>query len=333
MASVADVLHGRGVFMRAIFAGTPDFAVPTLRAMLKAGHEVALVITQPDRPAGRGRKLGPTPVKTCAIENAVPVLQPKSINAPESVAVIRHLEPDVLVTEAFGQKLLAEVLSVPKLGGFNVHASLLPRYRGAAPINWAILNGEDRTGVSIIRMGREIDAGEILEQESLPIEPDWTAGDLAGALSGIGARLMVRVLSEVEFNAANAVEQDGSLASFAPKLTKADGLIPWRKTARAVHNHIRGMTPWPGAFTFCADGRTGKRLRLAVLKSAVAEETGQSAEPGAVISVTDEGLVTACGEGSVLVTELRPAGRRGMSAAEFARGHMSDVPMRFTSDE
>ena len=214
-----------------------------------------------------------------------------------------------------------------------MHASLLPQYRGAAPINWAVINGESASGISIIRMANEIDAGEIFEQEQVAIEPEWPAGDLSAALAPVGARLMVRVLSEVEFGAARTVEQDGSLATLAPKLTKNDGRVPWGKCAEDVHHHIRGMTPGPGAFTFGADGRTGKRLRLAVLKSVVAEGDDPPAEAGTVVRASDDGLIVACGEGHVVITEVKPAGKRAMSAAEFACGHMGDASMRFTSDE
>jgi len=319
--------------MRIVFAGTPEFSVVTLRALLDAEHDVALVITQPDRRAGRGRKLKASAAKTAAVERQVPVFQPPGVNAPEAVALVRHLEPDVMVVQAFGQKLSSEMLSVPEFGCCNVHASLLPAYRGAAPVNWALINGEERTGVTIIRMSERIDAGGILGQQVVEVAPDWTAGELARVLAEVGARLMLHVLHQLERGTAHALEQDPSKVSQAPRLTKRDGLIPWRKRARDVHNHIRGMTPWPGAFTFPTEGRTGRALRLLVLESWVARETGTEDEPGTVLSIDETGLVVACGEGSVRIAQVKPAGGRAMSAAAFAHGRGVACGMRFTDHE
>jgi len=318
--------------MRVIFIGTPEFAVPTLREVLRAGHEVALVITQPDRTSGRGRRLSAPPVKTFAVSHAVPVLQVEDVNAHESLAVLRRLEPDVIVVAAFGQKLAPHLLEIPKLGCLNVHASLLPRYRGAAPVNRVILEGDDETGVTVIRMDEGLDTGDMLGRERVSIDPAWTAGDLSAVLAETGATLLVRVLSQVEFGAAEPAAQDASGASVAPMLRKRDGCIPWTRPAREVHNHIRGMTPWPGAFTFCVDGRSGRRLRLTVLASAVVDASGTRGEAGTVLETTDRGLVTACGTGSVLIREVKPAGGRAMSGVDFARGHAGALPLRFTSD-
>ena len=319
--------------MRIVFAGTPEFSVVTLRALLDAEHDVALVITQPDRRAGRGRKLKASPAKAAAVERQVPVFQLPEVNAAECVALARHLEPDVMVVQAFGQKLSSEMLSVPEFGCCNVHASLLPAYRGAAPVNWALINGEERTGVTIIRMNERIDAGEILSQQVVEVAPDWTAGELARVLSEVGARLMLHVLHQLEAGTARALEQDPSKVSRAPRLTKRDGLIPWQKPAREVHNHIRGMTPWPGAFTFPTEGRMGRTLRLSVLKSSVARETGTEGEPGTVLSIDETGLLVACGVGSLRIVEVKPAGGRGMSAEAFARGHVVETGTRFTDHE
>ncbi len=252
--------------MRVIFAGTPEFAAPTLRALAAAGHDPALVVTQPDRPAGRGRTLQPSAVKQVALELRLNVFQPESINSPESAGLIRYLSPDAMVVQAFGQKLSPEVLALPRLGCFNMHASLLPAYRGAAPINHVILNGEAETGVTIIRMSERIDAGEVLAQQALAIDPGWTAGDLSVALAPLGAELMVRTLADVESGRAKGVRQTTKGVHFAPKLGKKDGVIGWQKTASEVRNHVRGMTPWPGAFTFILDERKGHPLRVAVLK-------------------------------------------------------------------
>lgn len=319
--------------MRIVFAGTPEFSVPTLEALLRARHDVVLVITQPDRGAGRGRRLQSSPVKTFAAARGLPVFQPDDVNGPETLEVIRQLRCDAVVVQAFGQWLAPELLAMPRLGCFNVHASLLPAYRGAAPVNWAVVNGEETSGVTVIRMNERIDTGEMLARREVAVDPDWTAGELARELAGVGAELLVRTLAEVEAGRARPVAQDASKASRAPKLTKRDGLIPWHKSARDVHNHIRGMTPWPGAFTFFTDTRTNRTLRLAVLRSSLPGVSGTPAEPGTILSVGGEDVDVACGEGALRLTEVKPAGGRAMSAGDFARGHDVTSMMRFTGDE
>ena len=316
--------------MRIVFAGTPEFATPTLRGLVEAGHEVVLVVTQPDRRAGRGRALQAPAVKQLALDLQLNVVQPETINRPESVKLLHAVAPDALIVQAFGQKLSPEVLSLPRLGCFNVHASLLPAYRGAAPINHAILRGEAQTGVTIIRMAERIDAGEVLAQQTLSIDPEWNAGDLTAALAPLGAQLMVRTLRDVESGCATAAPQDLSKVSQAPKLEKDDGLIAWSKSAREVHNHVRGMTPWPGAFTFVVDGRSGARRRVAVIKTAaMATVPASPTSPGTVASATRDGLAVACGSGSVRIERVKPAGSREMSADEFARGHGMKAGSRF----
>lgn len=321
--------------MKIVFAGTPEFSVPTLRRLVEDGHELALVLTQPDRPSGRGRHLHPSAVKTFAIEHHLPVLQPEDINLPESVGAVRYVAPDVMVVKAFGQKLSPEMLSVPRLGCLNVHASLLPAYRGAAPINHAILRGEDQTGVTIIRMNERIDAGEVLAQKVVRIEPEWTAGNLSDALSAAGAELMTITLQQVESGAAKPIPQDVSKVSKAPRLEKDDGLIPWHKSARDVHNHIRGMTPWPGAFTFlpvASRDDVPRTVRVTVLKGSVAAGS-PGAAPGTVTASDRTGVVVACGEGAVRLERVKPSGGREMPAGDFARGHAVVPGMRFVSHE
>jgi methionyl-tRNA formyltransferase len=316
--------------MKLVFAGTPEFAAPTLRALVGAGHEVALVVTQPDRPAGRGRAMEIPAVKRVALELHLSVLQPESINLPEVLGAMRYLAPDAMVVEAFGQKLSPEVLALPRLGCFNVHASLLPAYRGAAPINHAILNGETRTGVTIIRMAERIDAGEVLAQQELAIDLDWNAGDLSDALSPIGAQLMVRSLAEVESGRAKGVPQGRKTHPTAPKLWKKDGEMWFQRGVPVEHNHVRGMTPWPGAFTFTRDGRTGRELRLVVLRTSVASDADAgSAAPGTVVASDHRGLVVACTPGCLRLERVKPAGSHEMSADEFARGHGIKVGSRF----
>jgi len=319
--------------MRIVFAGTPGISVPTLEGCLDAGHDVVLVITQPDRPSGRGRRILPSPVKAFAVERGLPVLQPGGINAPEVLALARQVGPDAIVVNAFGQKLSPELLAIPRLGCFNVHASLLPRYRGSAPINWAIVSGEEETGVTVIRMSERMDAGEILARQAVRIEEDWTAGDLAEVLGRVGGHLMVRTLAELDAGTSHAVPQDASKASRAAMLAKKDGLIPWTKPAPRVRDHVRGMTPWPGAFTFLAREGRYKPLRLTVLRSVVAGPSAARTEPGTVLAVDRRGVLVSCGEGTLLLVEVKPAGSHAMSADDFARGHRVLAGMRFTDDD
>jgi methionyl-tRNA formyltransferase len=319
--------------MRIVFAGTPEVSVPTLEACLDAGHDVVLVVTQPDRPSGRGRHILPSPVKAFAVERGLPVLQPTGINAPETLALVRRLQPDAIVVSAFGQKLSPALLATPRRGCFNVHASLLPRFRGPAPINWAIVTGEEETGVTIIRMVERMDAGDILARQAVRIDDDWTAGDLAEVLGRMGAKRMVRVLSELEAGTAHPLPQDPSNVSRAPMLKKSDGLIPWTKSARQVHNHVRGMTPWPGAFTFLPRVGAPHPLRITVLRAVVEPPADASAGPGAVVALVRRGIAVACGEGVLLLAEVKPAGGHAMPADDFARGHRITPGLRFTDDE
>ena len=320
--------------MRLIFVGTPEFATPTLKRLACAGHEIALVITQPDRPAGRGRAMQPPAVKELALELRLSVFQPESINDPESAALIRSISPDAVVVQAFGQKLSDELLSLPKHGCFNVHASLLPAYRGAAPINHVILRGESVTGVTIIRMAGRIDAGEVLAQQALTIHPEWTAGDLSEALAPIGADLMIHILSDLDSGRLVPIPQDRSKVSKAPKLDKSDGLIPWNRPAREVHNHIRGMTPWPGAFTFLHVAKSPQPLRVSVLRATLAPSAAPGpSSPGVVAGASHAGLVVSCGEGAVVLERVKPAGSREMSADDFARGHGAAAGSAFTGPE
>ena len=318
--------------MRIVFVGTPDFSVPTLAGLLDAGHEVVLVVTQPDRPSGRGRKMCSSPVKTFALERGLPVFQPDDINVPESLSVIAEKAPDTVVVIAFGQKLSPELLRIPSRGCYNVHGSLLPAYRGAAPTNWVIINGEKETGITIIRMAEKIDAGEMLANRVVSIAPDWTAGDLSEKLSRVGAELMVDVLEQVAAGTDHTIRQDSTKVTHARKLTKNDGLIPWEKSATDVHNHIRGMTPWPGAFSFLTGDECGS-TRVVVLKTRVLESDGCAGAPGEIIGCDDAGMKVACVEGVLLIEQVKPAGKRAMSADDCWRGRKAGTSMRFENHE
>jgi methionyl-tRNA formyltransferase len=307
---------------RLVMMGTGTFAEPTFRALLAGSHPVVGLVTQPDRPIGQER--GSTRqtgrgLKAMAVERSIPVLQPQSTNTPEAVAELRTLQPDLLVVAAYGQILSKEVLAVPPSGGINVHASLLPKYRGAAPVAWAIYHGETRTGVSIIKMSIYLDAGEVLAQEAIDIGPEETAGELEARLAVLGGRLASQVIDEIAARTVQGSKQDKSQATKAPKLTKENGQIDWSRHARDVCNQIRAMQPWP----------TGKQPQRLIIHKAVWHEnpaTGARA-PGEIVVGPDQSshLCVAAGSGSqVEILQLQPAGNKRMTAAEFLRGHRQE---------
>ncbi|HSJ10361.1 MAG TPA: methionyl-tRNA formyltransferase [Longimicrobiales bacterium] len=304
--------------MRVLFWGTPDFAIPTLRALLGEGHDVVGVVTQPDRPAGRGRGVRPSPVKVSALDEMLPVLQPERARGDEFLAQVRALEPEISVVVAYGQILTREVLDVPERGSINVHASLLPELRGAAPINWAIKLGHERTGVTIMRMVERMDAGPILHRVVEPIGEQETAGELWSRLSEIGAEALVEALALLDMSGLVETEQDDALATYAPRLTRDNVRIDWHDNAVNVGRHIRAMDPIPGAWT----AHRGEDVKL--YRPLPEPEHTHDAVPGTVLEVfgTDDasGMRVACGTGAVLVREVKPAGRRRMMSAEWVRG-------------
>jgi methionyl-tRNA formyltransferase len=310
--------------MRIVMMGTGLFAEPTFEALLAGPHPVVGLVTQPDRPVGQER--GSTRqtgrgMKPIALERNVPVFQPESINTPEGVAALRDLKPDLLVVAAYGQILSRDVLAVPPLGGINVHASLLPKYRGAAPIAWAIYHGETQTGVTIIRMTTGLDAGDMLAQEAIDVLPEETAGELEARLAPFGARLAMEVIGRMEKGTVQGLKQDKSQVTKAPKLTKEDGVIDWSRSAKDVCNQVRAMQPWPTAYTFWH--RPGQpQLRLIVNRAVpVACPCGPSKPaPGSIENADQPHLYVWAGDHLVEVLELQPAGKRRMTAAEFVRG-------------
>lgn len=311
--------------MRVVMMGTGSFAEPTFQALLDSTHHVVGLITQPDRPVGQERgstRQSRQGMKELALARQVPVWQPESISTAEGVALLQELRPDVLVVAAYGQILAREVLAVPPLGGINVHASLLPKYRGAAPIAWAIYHGETQTGVTIIRMSIHLDAGDILAQEAIDIAPDETAGALEARLAPLGARLALQVLEQLAAGTAQGTKQDRALVTKAPKLTKEHGLIDWSRPGPAVVNQVRAMQPWPTAYTYWR--RAGEPVRLLIARAACLPGSGGPAASGSVLPepLAASRLVVAAGEGTqVEVLELQPAGKRRMAAGEFLRGH------------
>jgi methionyl-tRNA formyltransferase len=315
--------------------GTGGFAEPTFQALLSSGHQVVGLVTQPDRAVGqeRGstRKTGPG-MKAIAVQHGIGVFQPESINTPEGVAGLREFRPELLVVAAYGQILSKDVLAVPAHGGINVHASLLPKYRGAAPVAWAIYHGETRTGVTIIRMSVHLDAGDMLAQEAIDILPEETAGELEARLAPLGAKLALQVIEQIAGGTAHGIKQDKAQATKAPKLTKEHGLIDWSRTAVQIGNHVRAMQPWPTAYTYVYR-QDPPALRAIITKAAPCDEfITDNFVPGFVFFRPDlpTRLLVTAGEGSVVeLLELQPAGKRRMSAAEFLRGHRLQPGDRF----
>jgi methionyl-tRNA formyltransferase len=302
--------------MRIFFLGTPESAAFTLRTLLREGFELVGVLTRPDAPKGRSLHLTPSPVKEAALEAGLAVYQFEKASGPESIQTVRSLEPDVIVVVAFGQILSEEFLQIPTRAIVNVHYSLLPKYRGAAPVHWAIVHGEKETGVTIQHLGKKVDSGDIILQEKVSIDPEDTAGSLSAKLTEVGAALLVEALRQLEAGTAPRIPQDESQASYARKLTKEDGQIDWKLSASQIANRVRGLNPWPGAYTFFSEKEHRKMLKLFAVR-ATPEGAGP---PGKVLTIKDT-LMVAAGEGSVELLRVQPEGRKPMEAAEFLRGH------------
>jgi methionyl-tRNA formyltransferase len=302
--------------MRVIFLGTPTFALPALQSLIDHRYEICAVFTQPDRPSGRGHKLKASAVKSLAETLGIPVFQPEKINYQQNRSVFEKLQPDFIVVVAYGQILPAWLLECSRFGAINIHASLLPRYRGAAPIPWAILNGEVITGATTMIMEEALDSGPILLQKAIPIPITKTAGELSEVLSKVGAGLLVQTLDGMQKNALSPMQQDSSQISWAPRITKEMAKISWEKRALDVHNQIRAMNPWPVAHTFFGDER------LQILRSLPEEGiSGFAKTPGVFLGLSRNGLRVQCGEGTVLeLLEMQMPGRSRVSGREFASG-------------
>jgi methionyl-tRNA formyltransferase len=302
--------------MKTVFFGSPPAALPTLRGLLEAGHSVELVVTQPDRPAGRGRKLQPSAVKAFALERRIPVIGPARIRTDEAAAArIKEAGPDVIVVVAYGQIIPAAILGIPPRGTVNVHGSLLPRYRGAAPIQWAIARGETETGVTTMLMDVGLDTGPILLQKAIAISEDDTGGTLEAKLAPIGANLLLETLSRWERGEIVPIPQDDLKATLAPRIKKEEGLVEWSLPAAQIHLRVRAFDPWPAAFV----PLDGGVLRIWKTRVATAVTTG--AAPGVILGIEREGLTVACGGRSALTLEqVQPAGKGRMTASAFARG-------------
>ncbi len=301
--------------MKILFMGTPDFAVPSLEALVAAGHQVVGVFSQPDKPKNRGMKLLPTPVKVCAQAHAIPVFQPTKLRDGTALDTIRQLAPDLIVVAAYGRILPQEILDAPPLGCINVHSSLLPKYRGSAPIHWAILNGDQETGVTIMHMALALDAGDIIAQKTTPIDPNETVETLHDRLAQLGAELLVETVARIADGTATRTPQEESQVTLAPMLSRALSPMDWTRPARALHDQVRGLIPWPAAVTEL----NGTRCKI--FATTVLEETTGKA-PGSILAADKKGLKVACGEGTVLqIDQLQADGGKRMAAADYLRGH------------
>lgn len=307
--------------MKVVFMGTPDFAVDALQAIIEAGHEVTVVVTQPDKPKGRGKEMQATPVKTCALEHHIPVFQPVKVKEPEAVETLRSYEADIFVVVAFGQILSEEILQMPKYGCVNIHASLLPKYRGAGPIQWAIIDGEKETGITIQQMDKGVDTGDILFQSVVPIDAKETGESLFEKLAKAGAALIVEALPKIEAGEVTPRKQDESQASHAKMLQKSMSRIDWNRKAAELDCLIRGMISWPGA----SSGYHGKTLKIwqqePVAKDQLPAEALAGAEPGTVIAVEKDAIYVQTGEGALKLTEVQLEGKKRMAVKDFLLGY------------
>ncbi len=304
--------------MRILFMGTPDFAVASLKKLVETGHQVCGVFTQPDRPKNRGMKMTYSPVKEYALTQQLPVYQPLKMRDGEALSIVEELAPELIVVAAYGRILPEEILNAPKYGSINVHSSLLPQYRGAAPINWAILDGLEETGVSIMYMAKELDAGDVLTTVRTAIDPMESALTLTSRLAELGAQALVETVEALEQGTATRTPQDHSKHTYAPMLTKALSPMDWTKTARQLHDQVRGLIPWPCATTVLG-GKTVKVFATEIVGEA-------EAAPGTVVAAGKQGIDVACGDGRILrIHELQGEGGKRMASADYLRGHSVQV--------
>ncbi len=299
---------------RIIFMGTPDFAVPSLKSLIDSDHDIVAVVTQPDKKKGRGKKFSPPPIKIIAERAGVTVLQPTKIKTAEFQDTLRSFKPDLIVVVAYGRILPAEILTLPPLGCINVHGSLLPRHRGAAPIQWAVLQGDNEAGVTIMQMDVGMDTGDILLPAAIEVDKEETAGSLFNKVAKLGAETLTKALQLLLEGKLQAISQDHDIATKAPPLKKEQGLIDWSKAAIEIHRQIRGMDPWPSAYTFL----DGKRFRLFSPK--VVYKTCDLS-PGSILLANREGLLIATGKDMLLIRELQPEGKKRMVVESFLCGH------------
>ena len=301
--------------MKIIFFGSDDFAAAHLEHLLTCGQEILACVTGPDKPQGRGLKISASPIKQIALERQIPCLQPLSLKGKDVVDVLQSYKADIFVVVAYGRLLTQEILNIPKMLCMNVHGSLLPKYRGAAPVNWAILNSEKETGVTIQKMALALDAGDIIAQEKMRIDDDENAAQLRKRMAQVGAKLLVKVLDKYPLGQFSLIPQDESLVTFAPKLSRGMGKIDWKNTARSIIDQVRGLQPWPGAYSFYK----GKMLKI-IQAQITAEDLGKNI-PGQVTKVGKNGFYVACSDKCLLIKELQPEAGKVMPAQSFVAGY------------
>lgn len=303
--------------MRMVYLGSGEFGIECLNALAESSHELKFIVTQPPQPAGRGRKSTPTPVAVWANTHSILCIETDNVNTPDNIEKIDSFMPDLIVSVAFGQKISNELINLPTKGSINVHASLLPKYRGAAPINWAIINGETQTGISIITLAEKMDAGQILAQEKTEILPDETAGQLHDRLAQMAAPLLIKTINHIADETATYTEQDHSKATLAPKLKKSDGFLDFNELAEILARRIRGFWPWPGASAVYLSKKTQRSLRVTI---AMAEAVQTSKPAGLPVGTLDENLNIICGQDSLKIVKIKPDGSRLMDFADFVNG-------------
>lgn len=318
--------------MKIVFMGTPDFAVETLKTLIESEHEVVGVVTQPDKPKGRSGKLQEPPVKETALKHAIPVYQPKRVREPEFMEILKRLAPDVIIVVAFGQILPKEILELPQYGCINVHASLLPKLRGAAPIQWSVIDGDQESGVTIMQMDEGLDTGDILLVKKYTLDAKETGGSLFDRLAGFGGPMVLEVLEQAEAGTLQPIPQRQEEHTYAGMLSKEAGKIDFRKSAIEIERLIRGFNPWPSAFTYLGD----KMLKLweaDVITEEQAEKQGiEKAEPGTIVAVTKQHFLIQTGDGYLSVNELQLAGKKRMGTGDFLRGYFLAEGTRLSSD-
>lgn len=309
--------------MNVIFLGNGPFAVPALKRLAASGNAIPLVVTRPDRPQGKHQQTLPGPVKTAANELGLTTAQPESVNDPEFIRTLQGLKADLLVVADFGQILSSDCLAATRLGGINIHGSLLPKYRGAAPIVWAIFHGDSVTGVSIIQMTSGLDAGGVIVRRELLIGPDETAADIEPTLAELGADAALEAIQLLNEGKSHVIPQDAALVTKAPRVRKEDGLIQWERSAQQIHNQVRAMQPWPIAYTFWLRS-AGEPLRLQVLRTRI-DSASAAAEPGTITSLERDRISVATGNGTLAILQLKPAGKGAQDAGTFLRGNRMAV--------
>ena len=303
--------------MRILFMGTPDFAVPCLDALIKGGHTLVGAVSQPDQPKGRGHKLTPPPVKVCAMENDIPVYQPETLKNGSFQEVLDQTNPELIVVVAYGKILPKYILEYPQYGCVNVHASLLPKYRGAAPIQWSVINGEEKTGVTTMYMAEGLDTGDMIMKAETPIGENETYGELHDRLSRMGAELLVKTVTAMEDGTANREVQDDNLSCYAPMLSKETGHIDWSCSGREILNLVRGTNPWPMSYSLY------EGVPMKVITGSY--QAGITGAPGEIVSVGKEGICVACGDGGIVVKEMQMQGSKRMDVASYLNGHEISV--------